>query len=124
MTILDAKLSRIYCEKNLDIINELDEEILGLCELRKFKGKSRKVVARILNAIKKIEKVMQGQTIQNTSATSVTANQQDINTSNASVVNEAGNVDIAPSTIGTIASKANLFDTRSEASSRVKGRKI
>ena len=50
---------------------------------------------------------MQGQTFRNTNTTSATANQEDINTSNASVTIENCNVDIAPSTSGTITSEAN-----------------
>ena len=68
-------------QEKLEIINELDEEIPGLCDIAEIQGEieeSTKVVARILNAIKKIEKAMQGQTIRNTSATSATANQEDI----------------------------------------------
>ena len=63
------------------------------------------LVARILNAIKKIENAKQGQTFRNTKAASATTNQEDINTSSASVVMESGNVDIAPSTISTIRAK-------------------
>ena len=45
--------------EKLKILNELDEEILGLCEIKDIEieiEESSEIVARILNATKKIEK--------------------------------------------------------------------
>ena len=50
--------------EKLKILNKLDEEILGLCEVKDIEREieeSSEIIARILNATKKIEKYKRGQ---------------------------------------------------------------
>ena len=99
--------------EKLKILNELDEEILGLCEVKDIEREieeSSEIVARILNATKKIEKYKRGQAnVNKVSNQTIVSQSEDV----AVITNET------PSNTEQI--HDNLNETSSQATSQLQG---
>lgn len=95
-------------QEKLKILNDINEEILGLCDIKDIESEieeSTEIVARILNAIKNMEGFMHGKC-----NSQPTASSGEVNTSNTSVISEntSGSIDNTPATISIENNDSNI----------------
>ena len=87
-----CEIIKSLLQEKLKILNDIDEEILGLCDIKEIESEieeSTEIVARILNAIKNIEGSMFLIAFKIGKCNSQpTASSGEVNTSNTSVISE------------------------------------